>query len=398
MISPQQQPSEKERLIALRRLNILDTPPEARFDRVTRLAARLFSVPYAAVSLVDEDRQWFKSRHAFDLQETPREDSICTHTILQDEPLVILNAAKDLRFCEHSSVTGERGIRFYAGCPLRTAGGHRVGTLCVFDVREREFTDEDIAHLKELAAIVEGELDAVILDEALLLTSSLQKAFLDSMDACIIATDLEGKIVRVNSAGERMLGYSSAELTGGETLLRIVETQELERRTAALVESTNGAVTSSFQALLHRGASGAAPERSWTYVRKDGSEFPVRLSIIPLQTDAGSLTGYLTVARDITREKEVEQTMLAAKDAAEHASETKSRFLANMSHEIRTPLNGIIGVNTMLLEGELTPEQSRLAGIVQESAESLLNIVDDILDFSKVEAGLIELEERPFSL
>ena len=151
---------EVARLSTLRSLNVLDTPAEERFDRLTRMARRLFGVPIALVSLVDENRQWFKSRDGTEVPETPRNVSFCGHAILGDDIFLIPDAQADERFADNPLVTGEPHIRFYAGCPLRSAGGVKVGTLCLLDSQPRSFSEEDAVALRDLASMAEDELSA----------------------------------------------------------------------------------------------------------------------------------------------------------------------------------------------------------------------------------------------
>lgn len=155
---PQQ---EEARLKALGSLNILDTPHEERFDRLTRMAKRMFRVPIALVSLVDENRQWFKSCVGLDVSETPRDISFCGHAILGNEVFLIPDATKDERFADNPLVLNEPYIRFYAGCPLRSLNGSKLGTLCIIDREPRNFSEEDLHTLKDLASMVERELAAL---------------------------------------------------------------------------------------------------------------------------------------------------------------------------------------------------------------------------------------------
>jgi len=153
--------NEQSRLKSLRSLDILDTPPEERFDRYTRMAKRMFGVPIALVSLVDENRQWFKSCFGLPVRETPRDISFCGHAILGKEVFVIPDALQDERFADNPLVTEEPHIRFYAGCPLSSLDGSKLGTLCIIDQEPREFTEEDIDTLHDLASMVEQELAAL---------------------------------------------------------------------------------------------------------------------------------------------------------------------------------------------------------------------------------------------
>lgn len=156
--SPDIPADEAERLGALRAMRVLDTDPEERFDRFTRLAKRLFGVPIALVSLVDADRQWFKSRQGLEVTETPRELSFCGHAILAEDAMVVSDALDDERFADNPLVVEDPNIRFYAGSPLATPDGLRVGTLCLIDRKPREFDQEDRGLLSDLARMVEEEL------------------------------------------------------------------------------------------------------------------------------------------------------------------------------------------------------------------------------------------------
>lgn len=149
---------EPLRCEALQNLNLLDTPQEERFDRLTRLAQQLFNVRIALISLVDSDRQWFKSRLGLSAEQTPRSISFCGHAIASDETMVIENALEDDRFSDNPLVTGDPKIRFYAGCPLREPGGHLVGTLCIIDDKPRHFNDDERRSLRDLANLVETEI------------------------------------------------------------------------------------------------------------------------------------------------------------------------------------------------------------------------------------------------
>ena len=152
---------EPARLEKLRALNILDTPPEERFDRLTRMAKRLFGVPIALVSLVDENRQWFKSCLGLDVRETPRDVSFCGHAILGSEVFVVPDALADWRFADNPLVLNEPHVRFYAGAPLNGPDGRKMGTLCVIDQQPRTFGRDDVEALEDLAAMVERELVAI---------------------------------------------------------------------------------------------------------------------------------------------------------------------------------------------------------------------------------------------
>jgi sigma-B regulation protein RsbU (phosphoserine phosphatase) len=151
--------NESERLRAVRRYDVLDTPPDGAFDRITKLAARQFGVPISIVSIVDTDRIWFKSHHGVDVEEIGRDPGLCASAILGNEPWVVENAETDPRTMTNPLVAGELGLRFYAGAPLTTHDGFNLGTLCVIDGAPREFSAEDAEMLEELAGVVMDELE-----------------------------------------------------------------------------------------------------------------------------------------------------------------------------------------------------------------------------------------------
>jgi hypothetical protein len=152
-------PGEAARMAAVERFEILDTPPDGAFDRITGFAARLFDVPIAIVSIVDHDRIWFKSHHGVDTDEIGRDAGLCASAVLHDKPWIVTDARTDVRAMANPLVAGQMGVQFYAGVPLRTSDGHNLGTLCVLDFAPREMTDADTRNLEDLAAMVMSELE-----------------------------------------------------------------------------------------------------------------------------------------------------------------------------------------------------------------------------------------------
>lgn len=149
---------ETVRLLSLHALRILDSAPEERFDRVTRMAKRVFEVDICLVSLVDSERQWFKSKQGLDACQTPREVSFCGHAILQEQSFVVEDAHVDERFADNPLVTGDPTVRFYAGYPVHAPDGRRIGTLCLIDKKPRSFSASEEQTLKDFAALVDDEL------------------------------------------------------------------------------------------------------------------------------------------------------------------------------------------------------------------------------------------------
>jgi diguanylate cyclase (GGDEF)-like protein len=161
MIAPKKPDNEAERLAELRSLGLLDSEPQERFNRVTRLTQRLLNVPSAVITLVDEDRNWYLSKQGLDNTGALRQDSFCGHAILGTEIMQVADASKDERFFDNPFVTGKMGVRFYAGCPIAGPNGSILGTLCVFDSQPRVLSAEDLQSLRDLADMVEGEIAAL---------------------------------------------------------------------------------------------------------------------------------------------------------------------------------------------------------------------------------------------
>ena len=153
------QQTETERLAALHSYEILDTPPDGAFDRITALAARHFHVPVALVSLVDEDRIWFKSRHGLDAEQIPRSPGLCASVIFSDDAYVVRNALEDPRTLANPLVAGEMGLRFYAAVPLVTHDGHRLGTMNIIDFVPRELDAAGLSDLHEFAGLVMDQME-----------------------------------------------------------------------------------------------------------------------------------------------------------------------------------------------------------------------------------------------
>lgn len=152
--------NESERLASLYALHLLDTPPEERFDLFTRVAAKIFNVPISTLTLVDAHREWFKSCHGLDARSGRRAISFCGHALLENEIMVIENTKQDERFKDNPMVTKYPNIRFYAGVPLMSVDGQRIGVFCIKDKEPRKFSKEDRDTLKQLATLVEFEVNA----------------------------------------------------------------------------------------------------------------------------------------------------------------------------------------------------------------------------------------------
>lgn len=161
MQAPGKAHDESLRLHTLRSLNLLDTPAEERFDRLTRLARSLFDMPIAVISLIDTNRQWFKSCDGLEARETSRDVSFCGHAILQNGVFEIPDATLDARFSDNPLVTGKPYIRYYAGRPLKARNGTAMGTLCLIDHRPRSLNPEQQARLNDMADLAEQEIEAL---------------------------------------------------------------------------------------------------------------------------------------------------------------------------------------------------------------------------------------------
>ncbi len=283
MQSPLPPDNEAQRLAELRLLNILDTPFEERFDRITRTAAKLFQVPVALVSLVDENRQWFKSCQGLNVRETPRQVSFCAHAILEDGPLIVEDAEKDPRFADNPLVTGKPHVVFYAGQPLTGPGGHKLGTLCLIDHQPRRFGEDERAALRDLAAWVELELGAARME-------SLIACLADSM----LIFDNQGIIEETNPAAEDLFSRSRQELLGQriETCIPAYDQAARERLGTAAADSRPHCVGDRLEV---------------TGRRHDGTSFPLEISVSRLVW--GRRPIFVGVIHDLTARKAAEEQL-----------------------------------------------------------------------------------------
>lgn len=516
MSSPLDDPTapaaEVQRLEALHALRLLDTPPEPRFDRLTRLAASLFNVPTALISLIDAERQWFKSRHGMELCETRREDAFCNRAI-QMPPgsvMVVPDATQDPRFVDNPYVTEPGGVRFYAGAVLTTSAGHNLGTLCLIDGEPRAFDRTDRERLRELGDLVAEQIEltaerhaaeeerrllelaesvsrvghwrwrletghlgwsdevyriyglppgsAVSRDALGGFYSSGERAARDAFIRRVIRDgseeEFETTIQRPDGEQRRVVLSALRQMADDgrvESLFGVVQ-DITERHTAVerlrrsegryrlLADHMNDVVTrlrpdgssryispavttllgytpaemagrpaqdflhpDDGPALLAAFRQMAAGLQRCTLqqraLRRDGSAVWVETSFQAVTNEAGETVEIIAVIRDISERRELEEELRHARDRAEAASEAKSRFLSNMSHELRTPLTGVIGFARILQSREgLGPVERQCADRIHLSGEVLLSVINDVLDYSKLEAGALTLEARPFDL
>jgi sigma-B regulation protein RsbU (phosphoserine phosphatase) len=223
---------ETNRMAAVGRYDVLDTPPDGAFDRITALASRLLQVPISIVSIVDTDRIWFKSRHGIDVEQIDREPGLCASAIMQDGPWLVTDAAADPRTMANPLVAGEMGLRFYAGVPLVTQDGYRLGTLCVIDQHPRELTDHEVATLEDLAALVMHELElrlaartAVELESHLRSTAeevaaTLQESLLPPRLPVVLGLDIAA---RYHAASVDQVGGDFYDVIGSDLLDNVDE-------------------------------------------------------------------------------------------------------------------------------------------------------------------------------
>ncbi|EXF42653.1 signal transduction histidine kinase [Pseudomonas sp. BAY1663] len=300
------QPRELSRLAALLRYEILDTPEESAFDDFTELAARLCGTPIALISLVDERRQWFKSRVGLEVSETPREISFCTHTIRGEAIFEVPDALQDPRFRQNPLVTGDPHIRFYAGTPLTSPDGHNLGTLCVIDRQPRQLTAAQRDTLERLGRQVIRLFEQRLLAHHHAEQAALQQAILDSASSAVLVTRPDGIVTRVNPSAERLLGYPAAALIGQPLTATLFQPETLQRRAALLSSELGVPLAPGFAVLTAPLHQGRREMSEWRLRHHDGSEVPVLLGVTAIRDEQAQLRGYLVNVYDLAYQEQLQ--------------------------------------------------------------------------------------------
>ena len=357
---------------------ILDTPREAFFDRITRLVARLLHVPIATVTLVDEHRLWFKSHHGLELTETRREGSFCNHAILDDEIMVVADAANDERFLNNAWVAGPPEVRFYAGVPLRSSDGFALGTLCAMGYSPRELDSDERETMSDLAALIVHELDV----RAALWQKTQQAAGMLQVKLGVVVNNpglLDSPIVFANPGFLAMTGYAANEVVGRNC--RFLQGADTDHATVDKIREAI-AERRTFQGELLN-------------YKKDGSPFWNELTISPIFDEEGALVSFVGIQADVTDRRRTADQLKQAYDQLRAFEALRDNLTSMIIHDLRAPLTGIIAFLDLLkitTSQKLNAEEVGFIEMASKGAATLAEMITSLLDVGRLEAGEMPMD------
>lgn len=381
---------EPARLAALHRYDVLDTPPEAEYDDLTRLASQICGTPIALISLVDAGRQWFKSRVGIEITETPREVAFCAYTILGTSIFEVPDTLEDARFADHPLVHGTPHIRFYAGVPLSAPDGSNIGSICVIDHVSHQLTAGQRDALATLGRQIMRQLELRTANARSAHDAAFRLAILDSAAASIISTTPEGIITTFSHGSEQLLGYTADEVVGKKTPEIIHDPAEVAARAYELTRELGRPVAPGFDVFVGLPRCGTPETRGWTYIRKDGTRVPVLLSVSAMLGSNGALMGFLGVARDITELKRAQADLEHAAAELSRSNSDLEKFAYIASHDLQEPLRMITSYLQLLkrrYKGQLDEQADQFIGFAVDGAARLQSLVRGLLTFARIGTG-----------
>jgi len=276
--------------------------------------------------------------------------------------------------------------------------------ILIRDITERKTNEKEINDLLTNMEWTNWELQNLIqqnqeeiqnrinIEKELEKTNKLQQAILNAAEIAIISTNLEGIIQTFNLGAQKLLLYYPEEVIGSDSIALFHSKEEIDIKINELQNNFGVQVRNAFEALTLKPQFGQIEDSEWTYIKKNGEEITVLLSVSSILTTEGDISGFLFVANDITFRKIYEVELIKAKTAAENANQAKSSFLANMSHEIRTPMNAILGFGELLQQNLINSQNLEYISAIIKSGKSLLTLINDILDLSKIEADKVVIK------
>jgi PAS domain S-box-containing protein len=372
--------NEAERLAALRSYQILDTANEASFDNLVRLAARLTGCPVALVSLVDEDRQWFKATHGFTATAMPRDLAFCSHAILDPfRALVVPDATADGRFADNPYVTGPPGFRFYAGMPLVNPQGYALGTLCLIDYVPKQIDGDDLETLVHFARVVMSTIEsrnanAPVQTAQHHLADDRFARVIEALPTALVLSGRAGQIRVINRQAERMFGYDRSELAGKPVELLLAErfrAQHVDLHQGFL-DSMSSHVIGGGQALFGR--------------RKDGTEFPLEIGLNPIDLDGEPMA--LTVIVDVGPRHRIDSEREAQRRELQRSNADLQEFAYAASHDLKAPLRAIAHLAEWIRDDIHTvasPETIDNLNLLQGRVSRLQMLLDGLLAYARVD-------------
>ena len=380
---------------------LLDTPSEDAFDNFTVLASRLMGVPVSIVSIIDYegDRQFFKSQCGLDspwseARQTPLSHSFCRTVAETNLPLRVTDARLDERVKDNPAVK-ELNVIAYLGTPIYGADGTPIGSFCAIDSAPREWTESDLDTLKRLGQAITDQIRSRVLleemnslREEMILERDWLASVLETVPVGVLSMNENGEICLANKACCKVLGLTEQELANRRF-------NDARWR----VESLDGRDIPEDELPFPVALRDQKPVRDYRHAIHwpNGSRRVLSVNASPLNS-AYQGSAVVLSAQDITDEYAAMMQLEDALHKAEDVSKAKSTFLANMSHEIRTPLNGVLGMAEILENALTDPSKKRMAAIIRQSGETLLSVLNEILDMSKIEAGKLTIEDVPFVL
>jgi|GEM_PF-322044 len=356
---------------------------EQKINALLALGRDVFNLPLGIVSHINADSYIVKyisgpPEAPPPGAEFPLGETYCFHTLQADKPLGFHHAGKSA-IASHPCYQTFK-LESYIGVPLMV-GTQRYGTLNFSgpDARTKPFSQTQYSLIRLFAQWVGNELAQHRTNQILHDVTTWRQAILDSANASIISTDIQGTIQTFNKGAERLLGYSAEEVVGKVSPAIIHDANEVVKRAAELSEELGRTIEPGFEVFAAKAREHTADEREWTYIRKDGSRFPVLLSVTAVRDDSDEIKGYLGIGTDLTERKKIDRM--------------KNEFVSTVSHELRTPLTSIRGALGLLLgknSEELTPKTRNLLEMANRNSERLTLLINDILDLEKIESGRLE--------